>query len=1274
LRLVVWWRGLAALVALLACCAVAAGLLDWRFHLPGLIRALLLVGSLSAAAYVAYRYLLQPLWSKSDDLTLALRVEEHYPVLNDSLASTVEFLQEPAQAEASGSASLRAEAVKRALRLAEGCNFNDVVDSRGVFVVGAGGLAAGVLAALLLLLFPDLAWTAFLRLVEPYGNHSWTRLDIQPCREKVALGQPYEVRGQVGGVIPTQARIEVESVAADGQTWVGNEKKMVSINVDAQTGTGSLAASLDMTQQQGKFRFRVWANDAVYPGRGAWHKVEVVPPPQLVSLDGSPSPQVELRYPAYTGLPSPEKLPAGRGHIEAVSGTEVVLRAAVDRPIAQAWIEFRPEVRLARLGALLGPVSLSEALQTSAAMVGGHALWGNIPAHIEPDGLRFSVTFTPWINGDYLLHLADSEGMARTYEWRLNIFADPVPVVTMEQPSSSQTVLKDAEITIKVKAVDDKYAVRSVYLEYRLKDADRQWLDDGPARLPLHEPGAAEGGPRQRLPRIRVERRWSLAGLVEEGQTLVIQACADDFNDVTGFPSQGRSHTVELQVVSKAQLARVIDEGLGQVQQELVRIHEMQKDALDTVKKIQDKLGKPGYRPHTDLVDTEQKQKQIQARIGNTKDEGLRADLNKLKQMLRDNKLPRSSVDDQLQTVAGELERVQREELQQIEAGLDAARKQLGANPPAPEKSKPPKNAPADKAPLDKARTHQENAQKAFDELVKFMAPWAGLHQVKGTLRKILDQQRDLKKITQKLPDMKQANEFNQEKSKAADAQQELANAMEDVQKTMEQVQKKRAEDGDKNTAKLLQQARDIADKALIPHKMRQAQESIQEEKFFDSTGKQQAAIEGLEKIIAALEERRDDHVGELMRRQRAEEQGLQDLRNRQDILQKKAKKQKDELDQLVKKRKEVQDKLKKKEGDAGKLKQQEEELTKKEQEARRALERLAEEQRKLGEEVKEKARTLARLQASAAGNELSRAGQEMEKAAQQLEQGEDPEEALEQALDRIERAQAKLQQAQNELAREQLEKIADHLKGLRKRQETMTLESARLHKESIERRKHWKDDQLRSLKNLARAQKALGREADSFRDKLKAARVFEHILGKAVRAMDEAAASLEKRFDKGNLRQGPEPLDKEELDDEAKGQEEIQRWQKDAGRRLDRLLEAIKNEPAVARRPPPKNEKDPKPNPKQAKEGQPQGGMAPTDGIPPIAQLKALRDEQREVNERTKDFARRFPNWPKLDNAQMPRMAEIQAELAEIQADQATIQRLFEEITGAPGKKDDNP
>src|SRR5438034_10315585 len=86
LRLVITFRGLALPLALLCFALAGFGLLDWRMHLPSLVRAFLLVGTVSAAGVLIYRYLLRPLQARTDDLSLALKVEERFPTSRDNLA------------------------------------------------------------------------------------------------------------------------------------------------------------------------------------------------------------------------------------------------------------------------------------------------------------------------------------------------------------------------------------------------------------------------------------------------------------------------------------------------------------------------------------------------------------------------------------------------------------------------------------------------------------------------------------------------------------------------------------------------------------------------------------------------------------------------------------------------------------------------------------------------------------------------------------------------------------------------------------------------------------------------------------------------------------------------------------------------------------------------------------------------------------------------------------------------------------------------------------
>src|SRR5262249_1677571 len=116
LRLVVSFRGGCWLLAFLIGAVALASGLDWLVHLPSLIRALLLLGIPAAPLALFYRYLFLPLWSRTDDLSLALKIESQYPALNDALASTVQFLDQPADSHLAGSPSLRRAAVVQAMR------------------------------------------------------------------------------------------------------------------------------------------------------------------------------------------------------------------------------------------------------------------------------------------------------------------------------------------------------------------------------------------------------------------------------------------------------------------------------------------------------------------------------------------------------------------------------------------------------------------------------------------------------------------------------------------------------------------------------------------------------------------------------------------------------------------------------------------------------------------------------------------------------------------------------------------------------------------------------------------------------------------------------------------------------------------------------------------------------------------------------------------------------------------------------------------------------
>ncbi|HMF13082.1 MAG TPA: hypothetical protein VKE94_12280, partial [Gemmataceae bacterium] len=296
------WLGICALVALILGVGVSVGLLDFWVHLPSLVRAVFLVGLLLCSGFVAYRYLINPFSKPCDNLSLALRIEEVYPELNDSLASTVQFLQQPKgeQARVGGSEALRERTVQEAMQKADQCDFSRILNRRAAVLFGAGACCVLLSAALVVGSNRPYARIAFWRFVEPFGMHTWTRITvarqaplemlehqaeedkwkkIEPKEmDRIAKGRPYFIKVNLEGQMPRkpEAKVEIRGTI--------RSEKTVPLQVGADNLSVSFTTAIDMTQQpQRFFEFRILANDGAFPPRsGTWHKVEVLPPPKLV--------------------------------------------------------------------------------------------------------------------------------------------------------------------------------------------------------------------------------------------------------------------------------------------------------------------------------------------------------------------------------------------------------------------------------------------------------------------------------------------------------------------------------------------------------------------------------------------------------------------------------------------------------------------------------------------------------------------------------------------------------------------------------------------------------------------------------------------------------------------------------------------------------------------------------------------------------------------------------------------------------------------------------
>jgi hypothetical protein len=1319
LRLVAAFRGVSWLLVVVLASGVAAGLLDWRWHLPDLVRGTVLVATLAGAAVLAYRHLFRPLSARADDLTLALRVEERYPTLNDALASTVEFLGRKGQPDGE-SASMQREAVRRALVRAAGCDFGKVIDARGLRTAGLTAGAALAVTVGLGVLFPGPVWTALTRLADPFGGHDWprlTQLEIEPPRTRIGRNEAFEVRGTVRGVVPPQATILFFTE--------GFPPREHQCEIRPETNNvGHLATRLEPGWAQRSFSFQVRANDALSPK----YDVQVLPPPSLVALDEKPSPQVRLFYPAYTGLP-PESLSPGTGTVEAVTGTRVLMRARADRPLARAWIEYRPEMPFADLSAFLAPLGAGDLFSALALDQGGRAVWEEVPAALEGDHSVLSVSFTPRVNGTYSLHIEDDSGLGfqRTFELRLR--PDPAPTVKLERPSPTRdvlSVLPTASLNLEAVVEDPQFAVRSVFLEYRTdRDASPRTLflydpreAPGPQVALWAGPGALAASPLPLRPaRLEFKQALSLTQLrhpdgspLKEGDVVILQACADDYDDVTVFKEPGRSHQVEVRIVGRNALELVLNQEQARVQQELMRLREKEREALQKVTEVENRLRK-GEKPTAEdsdkLIQAEQIQQQIRERVGDRK-EGTRADVQRILDTLKQNGLENTAVRDRMRDVGRELDRLAENELSQIEPRLTNARQmaellderaaaerkaqlekqsaeaerkakeaQQAADKKAAEAARAEKAAedspdPADKArhaqearrereraeelkqqarelrqqaerdrrdaaqapdpnqprqALAEARKRQEEVEKTINDLLTRLEPWSSSREIKGEANRLLEEQKQLQQEVEKLMDRKGEDTFfkpreelnerqRAELDNLKEAQQRLEERARQLLSKMDRVAQERAEK-DRETANELRGALKEAKEGNIDGKMAEARKQLEQNQLGEALGKQKDSVAELQKLVKNLEDRREAELDRLAKKMRQAEKKLAELIDEQERLQKK-----------VKEAKALKDAAQR---DA-------------------ALKDLAGEQQRLQKKTKEMMEELARLRAGRANHELGKATEQMEDALQQLARAEDADQKQEDALDRLDEALEELEQArkqaEEQLSREQLTRIADVLKRLKERQESMNAEAERIQKRALQN-KGWTRGLKKSLLDLHEREDGLGGETETAGKELTGAPVFARQVRSAAEAMRQAGKRAEA------VAKDAEPDALTRLPDA-----ELGRHQGEAVRRLAQLLEAVKSAAEAPQRAARKG------NAPAGQEGGGGGPPNPGDGIPPVAQYKLLRDMESEIYKRTEDFKKNHPDLEKLAE-------KDKAELQSLQKEQRDVAELLDELNRSPADGD---
>ena len=1215
-RYVVGVYGMCCLILVFFLTTLFAGGLDWLWHINDSgVRFLFLLSILASTAYVAWRHLYRPLSVDLTDVELAARIEQQNPGLEDSLTSTVQFLQSRGD-ERVGSQELQEAVIDSTLSKLHEVRVNSVVETKPVQKLAWSAVLTCAVVALIVGFNQAEASTAIKRLMCPFSNTPWPRQfelrfvnqDLNPLAEDgesltAVQGESIELFVEnTNGDLPRDLTFFYRR--SDGRVIA--EKMRQATLYDSERNPREIGGVTLLVTSGPLF---LWAKGG--DGDTPPFQVDVVPPPQIESL------KVQVTPPKYTGQ-KPQSLSENVGHVEGYIGTHVKFEASVNKPLKL--------VELHRKDESLNSVTLSD------------------------DGLRLTGEFDLEQPGVYSwwLTLQDRQGFANPDAERFEIRAlpDAVPDVHFDEPKSDVFVTPTATVSFVVSAKDDLVLkdVRLVYssdvpvrsqpaepngyspqnandgdaLELRKQPVGPQPADAQPvgADKPNGQPGSdaplvTQKGDSGKFPlakdsdqqQLTLRYEWALTSFqFAAGSRIKVTAEATDWYDL-GDPHVGVSNSRTLIVVSKKAKERELADRQESLLLNLERIEKIQATTHEHVRDLKTQLEQAGELREEDLdllKRVEMDQRQIESRLTDETD-SVAAQAKSLKQEMLANGIQNPETLDLLGTLAGELEFLSTGPLPDLQRTLtQTLKRNSSAKKSAAEQEK-------DKAALDATAAGQEAVLKTLQNVLIDLSKWRSERNLSADIRELAGDQSQLVEDTKAVAQETQGKTAGQLKrqeradlGKLANRQQQLADRVTQFEDELNNARKE-VETRDPERAQMLKDTISQIKKSELASKLRQASGNLNQNRVSEVVKQQQDAVEELRKLRDILENRETTDIESLVKRLDETQQQMDNLRTQQEELLKKINQQKQESNgQPQTPQKQAK------------------------------LETLRRKQQELRQNLEETVRRLQRLQ-SPAQQAADRAVQQMERGEQSLADGDAgaAEQEIQESLDDLEQAMRELaddkKQAEEQLAQELMEKMVSKLEGLLLRQNAIIESVTELDKEREEAGGRWSRRLLKPLKNLAQVQRNLANETRSVAEDVSVVEVLEMALSGGAGYMDRAA----KRIDDRKADQGTRDL------------------QLMAAKRLTDLVEAIKHEKSKPQDTPQNGGGDKKKN-----EARPPG-----DVVTLIAQLKVMRALQADLIARVKLIRGEQKGGQKLTDEQ-------QAELAEISDAQSRLADLAREMS----------
>ena len=427
-RLVLFASGLLITTGVVLAAAVVLSLLATLMILPVWTKICLLSVTGLATVYLLVRFGLLELFKGNVD-SIAVRLEEKHPELEGRLVAAVQFArmkQPPGYSH-----DLMQLTQKQALELAKNVRFGQAVSLYRFWRTARLFAVAGVLATLLLVIFPGMFSYSY----KVYSNPTTEvappigyRLTAFPGSMEWVKYRDIEFGAAlIGFDYPETATIHYRF--ADG-SWQQTKVDLLTLRSTLSEAGDSLTVATTLRQVNKSFDYWIEAGRV----KTGIQKIDVVDRPRVNGI------KLSIFYPDYTGL-SPTVIDENNGSFSAVVGSRINMEIAANLPIEKADLVFEDS---SRTPLKVENRSAKTSLQVSRSQA--YHIW--LMDHlneVNPDPIDYFITAIP----------------------------DEYPSIDVLRPGFDVNLTDEMSLPLKVRIFDD-FGFSSLALKYVVFSQGRQ--------------------------------------------------------------------------------------------------------------------------------------------------------------------------------------------------------------------------------------------------------------------------------------------------------------------------------------------------------------------------------------------------------------------------------------------------------------------------------------------------------------------------------------------------------------------------------------------------------------------------------------------------------------------------------------------------------------------------------------------------------------------------------------------------------------------------------